>query len=174
MGPLEPRPESRSTLPGSQLVLDERVLGCVESLRPMAWVVLEAVALAATVEDQVLMAHTSARQLAQLLGLDPGTAAAALRLLRKRGLLELRRTGGEAGRFGLSAYVLGDVATIGLRPCVTPPGAVAPHAADPHAERRCRESGTTPPLSSQASGSRRPAHRPAEQGAFELGIEDDR
>jgi len=100
MGLLDPGLEDRSALPGAQLVLDGRILGSIASLRPMAWVVLEAVALAATVQDDRLVAHTSARQLAQMLGLDPGTAAAALRLLRQRSLLELRRTGGEAGRFG--------------------------------------------------------------------------
>lgn len=133
MGLLDPRPEGCSSVSGSYLLLDGRVVGSVESLRPMAWVVLEAVALDATVEKEGLIAHTSARQLAQLLGLDPGTAAAALRLLRQRGLLELRRTGGERGRFGLSAYVLGDIGAVGIRPCADPPGAVAPHAVEPHA-----------------------------------------
>ena len=57
----------------------------------MTWAVLEAVALEATGHGDEMVAYTSARRLAALLGLDPGTAANALRLLRRRDLVELRR-----------------------------------------------------------------------------------
>jgi len=45
-GAADPRLKDPAALPGAQLVLDGRILGSVASLRPMAWVVLEAVALA--------------------------------------------------------------------------------------------------------------------------------
>ena len=48
---------------------------------------LEEVALDAVAEDGRLVARTSARQVAERLGVDPGTAAGALRVLRDRGLL---------------------------------------------------------------------------------------
>ena len=41
-------------------------------LRPLAWVALEEVALDAVAEEGRLVARTSARQVAQLLGVDPG------------------------------------------------------------------------------------------------------
>jgi hypothetical protein len=75
-------------------------------LRPVAWVTLEEVALDAVLEDGRLVARTSARLVAERLGMDPGTTAIALRALRKRGLLALEREKGAAGRFGLSVYVL--------------------------------------------------------------------
>ena len=56
-------------------------------LRALAWVTLEEVALDAVAEDGRLVARTSARQVAERLGVDPGTAAGALRVLRDRGLL---------------------------------------------------------------------------------------
>ena len=52
------------------------------ALRPLVWVVLEEVALDAVVEDGGLVARTSARQVAERLGVEPGTAATALRVLR--------------------------------------------------------------------------------------------
>jgi hypothetical protein len=80
-----------------------------KELRPMAWTVLEEVALDAVDEDGRLVARTSARRVADQLGVDPTTAAAALRVLRQRGLLTFERQSGPAGRFGLSLYVLDSV-----------------------------------------------------------------
>lgn len=138
----------------------------------MAWAVLEAVVLEATAEEDELVAHTSARHLAGLLGLDPGTAAAALRLLRQRGHLDLRRTAGAAGRFSLSAYVVGDITDLGLRPCVVAPSAVAPHAADPHGRpRRGEPNAATTPSDQAGNGGRSSAQRLAAQGAFDFGLE---
>ncbi len=91
-------------------------------LRPLTWMVLEEVALDAVVECGRLVARTSARQVAELLSVDPGTAAAALRVLRQEGLLVLEREKGPVGRFGLSVYVLSTVA--GLN--VLAPGGEAP------------------------------------------------
>ena len=77
-----------------------------KELRPMAWTVLEEVALDAVVEDGRLVSRTSARRVADQLGVDPTTAASSLRVLRQRGFLALERQSGPAGRFGLSIYVL--------------------------------------------------------------------
>ncbi len=170
------RPEGPPAIHGSHLILDARILSSVRWLRPMPWAVLEAVALVAEADGPGLVARTSARHLADLLGVDPGTAAAGLRVLRKRGVLELRRAGGHAGRFGLSAYVLGDVGELGLRPCVGSPGAVAPHVEDPDTQPGLGSRTTTTkprpnvPARSRASS---PSGRPGLQGAFDLGLGDD-
>jgi hypothetical protein len=50
------------------------------SLRPVVWIVLEELALDAVALDGELVAPTSARSVAARLGLDPGTAASALRI----------------------------------------------------------------------------------------------
>jgi DNA-binding transcriptional MocR family regulator len=97
----------------------------------VAWVILEEVTLQAVDEDGRLVAHTSARQLAHRLGVDPGTAGKALGALRRQGLLRLEREHGPAGRFGLSVYVLGEVAGL----TVVRPGPVAPWVAPPSPEK---------------------------------------
>ena len=106
-------------------------------LRPLVWVALEEVALAAVAEGGRLVARTSARQVAEQLGLDPGTAAAALRVLRQRGLLVFEREKGPAGRFGLSVYVLGPV--VGLT-------VLSPRRPEPHMDE---QGGGRPPVGSQ-------------------------
>jgi DNA-binding transcriptional ArsR family regulator len=102
------------------------------SLRPIAWPVLEEVALDAEAVQGRVVARTSARQIADHLGIDPGTAAAALRTLRERGLIRSFREQGAAGRFGLSVYEL--AAVDGLRlvpPCVDRPHMAPPEVASP-------------------------------------------
>jgi hypothetical protein len=100
-------------------------------LRPLVWVTLEEVALDAVAEDGRFVARTSARQVADRLGVDPGTAAGALRVLRRKGLLLLEREHGPAGRFGLSVYVLGTVAGLTvLSPRVADPCVAVPSPAD--------------------------------------------
>jgi DNA-binding transcriptional ArsR family regulator len=106
-------------------------------LRPLVWVALEEVALAAVAEGGRLVARTSARQVAEQLGLDAGTAAAALRVLRQRGLLVLEREKGPAGRFGLAVYVLGPV--VGLT-------VLSPRTAEPHTDE---QGAGRPPVGSQ-------------------------
>ena len=64
------------------------------SLRPVVWLVLEELLLDAVAIDGALVAPTSARSIAADLGLDPGTVASALRVLRQRGLAELARPQG--------------------------------------------------------------------------------
>jgi DNA-binding transcriptional ArsR family regulator len=84
------------------------------SLRPVVWVVFEEVALDAVAEDGRLVARTSARQIAERLGVNPSTAAEALRVLSRRGLVSLEREKGQAGRFGLSVYQLAPVAGLSV------------------------------------------------------------
>jgi DNA-binding transcriptional ArsR family regulator len=101
-------------------------------LRPLVWVTLEEVALDATPQGGRLVAPTSARQVAERLGIDPGTAAAALRVLRERGLVELEREKGPAGRFGLSVYTLRPIAGLTVvLPRAGRPRVVSPPLAQP-------------------------------------------
>jgi DNA-binding transcriptional ArsR family regulator len=106
-------------------------------LRPLAWMALEEVAMTAVVEDGRLVARTSARRVAERLGVDPGTASNALRDLRRRGLVVLERESGPAGRFGLSVYVFNNVAGLcvvpehGVLPCVEEPLMAKPHPDQP-------------------------------------------
>src|SRR5262249_10863559 len=108
------------------LLLDEcRALR--RALRPLVWMTLEEVALSALVEDGRLVARTSARQVAERVGVVPGTAATALRALRERGLVSSSREKGPAGRFGLSVYELGPVAgLLVIHPRTTEPLMVSP------------------------------------------------
>jgi len=107
------------------------------ALRPLVWVTLEEVALDAVAEEGRLVARTSARRVAEHLGVDPGTASAALKVLRERGLVRSSREKGPAGRFGLSVYELGPVAGLSViqplaaEPCVAPPPAAEPGMAVP-------------------------------------------
>ncbi len=111
-------------------------------LRPIEWMVLEEVALDARRDDAGdLVAATSARRVAEHLGLTPGAVARALARLRAAGLVTHARQAGPAGRFGLSAYVLGTVpglvvvestdAPAGVRPRPVPPRMASPHIDGP-------------------------------------------
>jgi hypothetical protein len=85
-------------------------------LGPTAWAVLEDIALDADLTNAGrLVATTSARRVADNLGLTPGTAARALSRLRALGLVAYTRQSGAAGRFGPSAYVLGPLVGIDVR-----------------------------------------------------------
>jgi hypothetical protein len=103
-----------------------------QQLRALAWVTLEEVALDAVAEDGRLVARTSARHVAERLRIAPGSAAGALRILRHRGLLDLEREHGPAGRFGLSVYVLRPVAGLTvISPCAALPQVAAPSRVKP-------------------------------------------
>jgi hypothetical protein len=103
----------------------------LRTFRPQMWVVLQDLALDADWRDGRLVASSSARMVADHLQIDPGTAAAALRALRDRGVAELCQTSGAAGRFGLASY------TLRLPPGleIVPPHLGTPHAGEPHTER---------------------------------------
>ena len=123
--------------------------GCRElrrSLRPLEWMVLEEVALDARRDDAGdLVAATSARRVAERLGLTPGAVARALARLRAAGLVTHARQAGPGGRFGLSAYVLGAIPGLdvmeatevpaGAQPRPVSPRPLPPHPASPNAER---------------------------------------
>ena len=66
----------------------------LRTFRPQMWVVLQDLALNAEWHDDRLVASSSARLVAEHLHIDPGTAAAALRALRDRGVAELCQTSG--------------------------------------------------------------------------------
>jgi DNA-binding transcriptional ArsR family regulator len=110
-------------------------------LRPIEWVVLEDVALDARRDAAgALVASTSARRVAEHLGLTPGAVARALARLRSEGLVTHVRQPGDAGRFGLSAYVLApvpglDVVDAPRAPDGAGPDAAAPRAVPPHVKR---------------------------------------
>jgi DNA-binding transcriptional ArsR family regulator len=128
----EPDPLSTVLLSAESRALRRR-------LHPLAWMALEEVALDAVAEEGRFVARTSARRVAELLQVDPGSAARALRVLREHGLVALEREKGSAGRFGLSVYVLGAVAglTVLGRGAVEPrpelPSLDEPDVGQPHA-----------------------------------------
>jgi hypothetical protein len=111
------------------------------ALRPIEWVVLEDVALDARPDATgALVSATSARRVAEHLGLTPGAAARALARLRSAGLVTHTRQAGPAGRFGLSAYLLGpvpglDVVDAADGPDGAAPAPVAPRPAPPPVDR---------------------------------------
>lgn len=143
------------------------------SLTPLEWVVLEDVALDATeAEDGALLAATSARQVAEHLGVSPGSAAKALARLRSLGFVTHDRQPGPAGRFGLSLYRLLPPAGVEVvapadTPCTDAPRAespctASPCAASPRAAERHMAAGAS--ADARAEGAARPTRsgrRPA-------------
>ena len=124
---------------GGRIVLGPAARELRRALRPIEWVVLEDVALDARRDDTgALVAPTSARRVAEHLGLTPGAVARALARLRSAGFVTHARQAGPAGRFGLSAYVLGAVpglevlaaAPEGEGPCPVPPHVDRPRSVD--------------------------------------------
>jgi DNA-binding transcriptional ArsR family regulator len=132
----------------------------------LVWVTLEEVALDAVAEDGRWVARTSARQVAERLGIDPGTANNALRDLRRDGLLTLEREHGPAGRFGLSVYVIGSIPGL----TVVSPRVVEPGVAQPHIVRAAGRPGSSSAQSGRA-GPEAPASplQRVEQEALDLG-----
>lgn len=106
------------------------------SLRPIEWMLLEELTLAADADETgVLVAPTSARAVAERLGLTAGAVARAL--LRALGLVSHLRHCGPAGRFGPSSYVLGSIPDLDVvdprpAPCGDPPCSAAPCVESPH------------------------------------------
>jgi DNA-binding transcriptional ArsR family regulator len=156
--------------------------GLRRELRPLVWMVLEEVALDAVVADGRLIARTSARRLAEGLGIDPGSAASALRSLRERGVLALERESGVSGRFGLAVYVLHRVDGLAVVTLAGgAPGVEEPHVVQPHMTMSDTVSqvapavgatnvvgaGATPGGQAMPRGARREA---VGQGALDLGL----
>lgn len=111
----------------------------IGAYRPAVMLVLLDVALDADWHDGRLVAPTSARLVAEHLGLDPGTAASALRVLRDAGLVELEQATEAGGRFGLAAYAVrlpDGIETVVASPiasCTEKPHTENPDTADAHA-----------------------------------------
>jgi len=128
--------EGDRLLPG--IVLWPSVRDVLTSMRPVIWLVLEDVALDAYWRDGQLVAPTSARRVAEDLGIEPGTAASALRVLRDRDVVELSRAVGPDGRFGLASYVVHLPLGIELlmpssvSPETSEPRVLAPHMVERH------------------------------------------
>ncbi len=113
-----------------RLSVDDRFREVLRSLPPVATVVLLDVTLDARTECGGLAAATSARLIADHIGVDAATAGRALRNLRDAGLLALT-TSTQDARFALSSYRLtGPIrGLIVAAPCVGPTRAVKPRAA---------------------------------------------
>ncbi len=152
---------------GGRIVLGPAARELRRALRPIEWVVLEDVALDARPDDAgALLAPTSARRVAEHLALTPGAVARALARLRSAGLVSHTRQAGPAGRFGLSAYVLGAVPGLEVlapesdRPRPAPPRPAPPHVDLPrsvaaHMAGAGAAGGEAPDL---AASARRPLH----------------
>ncbi len=136
--------------------------GALRTLRPVVRVVLEDVALDAAWRDGRLISYTSARLVAEHIGVDAGTAASALRMLRERGIVELAQSAGANGRFGLAAYTVHLPAGMEL---VGSPRPGRPHTVRPHAV----EAVTATMVTNRAPRSTLPSRR-GEQGALDLGL----
>lgn len=122
--------------PGRRIVLDPTSRQWRRQLGPMVWAVLEDLALDAEDDAAGEVARSSARRVAEHLGIQPGTAAKALNRLRDQGLVRLVREPGAAGRFGLSVYQLAEIPGLTLidtpPPRVDPPHMDAPHVVTPN------------------------------------------
>ena len=153
--------------------------------RPQMWVVLQDLALDAEWLDGRLVAASSARLVAEHLYIDPGTAAAALRALRDRGVAELCQTSGAAGRFGLASYTLRLPPGLEIvppplgSPLTGEPHRDKPHtdkpvAEKPHMEQTSTEQARTHPAARPARSARRSAepHGECSQGTLDLGTGD--
>ena len=134
------------------------------SVRPVVWLVLEELALNAVMIDGILTASTSARAIAAELGLDPATTASALRVLRDRGLVELTRETGAAGRFGLSVYRLGPIPGVEVLAPSKPPQVHGPHMVTSDIDGGAAP-GRRTPRPRRASPS-----KGVEQGALDFGL----
>ena len=159
---------------GRGVVLWSHARDLLRVFRPQVWVVLEDLALDAEWCDGRLVASSSARLVAEHLGIDPGTSAAALRALRDRGVAELCQTSGAAGRFGLAAYTLRLPSGVEvISPCVEQPHTLAPHTVEPDTDVAATDvaaaevaSAAAPP---RGTGGRRAAPIGWSQDALDLG-----
>ena len=144
-------------MPGRRVVLGPGCEAVRAAAGPLAWVVLEDLALVADVDPSTgrVVAHTSAARIAGRVGLTKGTAARALQQLRAVGLVVLDRPLGDRGRFDGSAYRVLPVDGLHLEsaPHVDPPAAVSPlpvepAAAAPSADNRVKLGGSVDQLRS--------------------------
>lgn len=146
------------------VVIHARARDALRHLRPVVRVVFEDVALDAAWRGSQLVASTSARLVAEHLGIDAGTAASALRALRERGFVKLEQHTGPGGRFGLAEYVVHLPAGIELTgaPCMDRPRTANPRAVAPN-------TASTPELTERRARATSSTKR-IEQGTLDLGV----
>jgi hypothetical protein len=125
-----PEPQQRQA---TMVLLSPACRALRRRLGALTWVVFEDVVLDAEPAGSALHAATSARRVAENLGVTPGAAAGALRKLRQFGLLTHRRLAGASGRFGLSMYRVVLPNGMAIVPCVGAPDMEPPQMADRHA-----------------------------------------
>ncbi len=122
----------------SELRIGEASAELRASLRPIEWMVLEELALAADADETGrLVAPTNARAVAERLGLTAGAVARALASLGAAGLVSHVRHSDPSGRFGPSNYVLSSLSGLevvgpGPAPCGDSPCSGAPCVESPH------------------------------------------
>lgn len=92
--------------PAPALRIDQRALETATCVGPVAWLVLEHLALSARGDAGELVADASARSLASSVSVSKDTAAGALRRLADASLIERRPQHRTAGRFSAGGYVL--------------------------------------------------------------------
>jgi hypothetical protein len=147
------------------VVLWSHARDLLRTFRPQAWVVLQDLVFDAEWRDGRLVAPSSARLVAEHLHIDPGTAAAALRTLRERGIAELTQSSGVDGRFGLAAYTLRLPPGLVLltpranQPRSAPPRTEIAHRVDPIRNQPCLETAHTATSCPVESTSDRPTVR---------------
>jgi len=153
---------------GLMVTIESRALK--RRIGPLAWAVLEDISVDAILQDGRWMAATSTRQLADHLGLTPGTVARGLARLCSEGLVHREdRRDTRTGRFGESVYVVTPMAA--LLPCIdsphtvrrdteTPnmarPAPVPPQTAPPSEAPPSTEEQRTGPVPGRRSGSSGP------------------
>ena len=176
-------PASPGGSPDTSLTVSAESRRWRRDLRPVAWAVLEDVALDAVDEDGVLVARVSARLVADRIGINPSTAVEALRLLRRWRVLTLRPERASRGRFGLSVYVLSPIPGVTVGPCGDSPCTVQPCTVDPCGDSPCTvQPCTVDPIGvvdpcpstrpSRDRSDRLRRRREDGQAAFDLGLGD--
>jgi hypothetical protein len=162
-------------MPRNGIIIRPDARELIRTMRPVVWLVLQDVAIDADLHTDVLRAPTSARRVAAHLGIEPGTAASALRVLRERRFLDLRQASESDGRFGLATYTVSLPAGVELfpagrtiapaHPCVASPDTVGPHTVE-----RITGPGTPPRNEvTRPAGTRRSTAPRVEQGRLDLG-----
>ena len=144
-------------------------------LRPLPWLVLEEVALTAVEDGGRWVAHTSARQVADQVGVDPGTAAGALRSCGIVAYSGWSARRAELAASGSRSTCLGSIAGLTLvkpseaerhlaLPSLDETDIAKPHAAAARAEKPCAD------MASGAAPATALAHMATEPGAQECGL----
>ena len=101
--------------PTTGVVLGDRASEVRRAVGPVAWACLEAIVANAHGTDDAVVAVASVRTLAAELGIAKDTAARAMLVLRRAGLITPRQLRGAGGAFAAGRYAL-DVPVVVLTP----------------------------------------------------------